>query len=119
MRSLLFGFTIADNIPSLQSRDREVHALAAILHDLGWDTTDTFVSSDKRFEVDGANAARSFVQQEVSRSGLGDWDGHRLQLLWDAIALHTTPSIAQHKEPEVAATGLGIVRRLNMTHDTV
>ena len=108
MRCWLLGFVIADKIPPLQSRDRELHALAAILHDLGWDTTNTFTSPDKRFEVDGANAARLFIKQEVERAGADDWDHHRLQLLWDAIALHTTPSIAQHKEPEVAATGLGI-----------
>ncbi|KAK3632476.1 hypothetical protein LTR56_016358 [Elasticomyces elasticus] len=82
--------------------------LGAILHDLGWSTTDTFVSPDKRFEVDGANAARTFIEQQTLHLGGKTWDKHRGQLLWDAIALHTTPSIAQHKEPEVAATGLGI-----------
>ncbi|KAK4949562.1 hypothetical protein LTR10_012180 [Elasticomyces elasticus] len=108
MRSFLFGFAIADKIPPFQGRDRELHSLAAILHDLGWDTIDTFISPDKRFEVDGANAARAFIEQQTAHSGDKTWDKHRGQLLWDAIALHTTPSIAQHKEPEVAATGLGI-----------
>jgi hypothetical protein len=28
--------------------------------------------------------------------------------VWDAIALHTTPTIALHKEPEVAMTHTGI-----------
>jgi hypothetical protein len=32
----------------------------------------------------------------------------KLQLVWDAIALHTTRSIALHKEPEVAMTHSGI-----------
>ncbi|KAK1050115.1 hypothetical protein LTR74_017132 [Friedmanniomyces endolithicus] len=115
MRSWLFGFAIADKLPHLQDRDRELHALAAILHDLGWDPTGTFISPDKRFEIDGANAARTFIEQEVVRRSSGggggvqqDWDKHRLQLLWDAIALHTTPSIAVHKEMEVGATGFGI-----------
>lgn len=103
MRSFLLGFAIADKIPPMADRDRELHAIAAILHDLGWDTKDTFVSDDKRFEVDGANAARNFIEQESV-----DWDHHRKQLLWDAIALHTSPSISQHKEAEVQATGLGI-----------
>lgn len=35
VRSWLFGTYIADHIPELQSRDSEVHAIAAILHDLG------------------------------------------------------------------------------------
>ncbi|HEY2013506.1 MAG TPA: hypothetical protein VGH38_08400, partial [Bryobacteraceae bacterium] len=32
----------------------------------------------------------------------------QIQLVWDAIALHTTRSIALHKEPEVAVTHRGI-----------
>ena len=32
----------------------------------------------------------------------------QLQVVWDAIALHTTRSIALHKEPEVAMTHSGI-----------
>ena len=108
MRSFLFGFAIADKISPLQNRDKEVHALGAILHDLGWDTTNTFISPDKRFEVDGANAAQEFVVEQTAHLDPQTWNKHRLQLLWDAIALHTTPSIAQHKEKEVQATSLGI-----------
>ncbi len=80
--------------------DPEVLACAVILHDLG--LTEKYGASE-RFEVDGANAARSFLR--------GHGVNHReLQLVWDAIALHTTGSIARHKEPEVAvcATGIGI-----------
>jgi len=36
-RSWLFGFIIADKIPALAERDREVHSVAAIMHDLGWE----------------------------------------------------------------------------------
>lgn len=32
----------------------------------------------------------------------------QLQLVWDAIALHTTASIALHKQPEVASCAAGI-----------
>ena len=105
VRSWLFGFVIAGKIPELKDRDLEVHSISAILHDLGWDTTGELVSKDKRFEVDGANAARDFLKSEA----VGDtWDSRRLQLVWDAIALHTTPSIASYKEPEVVATSNGI-----------
>lgn len=103
MRSFLFGAAVADKIPPMAARDRELHAIAAILHDLGWDPTGTYVSQDKRFEVDGANAARTFIEDQ----GAG-WDKYRKQILWDSIALHSTPSIANHKEVEVQATGLGI-----------
>ena len=75
------------------------------MHDLGWDERNEFVSNDKIFEVDGANAARNFVEQQPTSQ---EWDHHRKQLLWDAIALHTHPPVALHKEPEVRATAIGI-----------
>jgi len=103
VRTWLWGTIIANKIPELQDRDIEAHAISAILHDLGWDETSDLVTQDKRFEVDGANAAREFLKREAS-----DWDKHRLQVVWDAIALHTTTSIAWHKEPEVVATSYGI-----------
>ena len=105
VRSWLFGFAIASKAPGLQDRDLEVHSISAILHDMGWDTTGELVSKDKRFEVDGADAARLFLKREAVE---GQWDAHRVQLVWDAIALHTTRSIAWYKEPEVLATSNGI-----------
>ena len=47
------------------------------------------------------NAARTFLKER----GIATL---QLQLVWDAIALHTTRSIALHKEPEVAMTHSGI-----------
>ena len=107
MRSWLFGVVIADRIPDLADRDHELHAIAAILHDLGWieDKSLGFTSDDKCFEVDGANAARAWIEKQ---SVFAEWDKHRKQLLWDAIALHTYPVVGMHKEAEVKATALGI-----------
>lgn len=102
-RSWLFGFIISDKMPSIQNRDVEIHSVSAILHDLGWDPTGELVSSDKRFEVDGAYAAREFLRKEAP-----GWDKHRLQLVWDSIALHTIGTIVFHKEPEVQACAYGI-----------
>ena len=45
--------------------------------------------------------ARSFLKER----GI---PGHQIQLVWDAIALHTTRSIALRKESEVATTHSGI-----------
>ena len=103
VRSLLLGFIIAGKLEALAGRDVEAHAVAALLHDIGWDPTGELVSRDKRFEVDGADAARAFLRREAP-----DWDRHRLQLVWDAIALHTTGSIVFHKEAEVQACSYGI-----------
>jgi hypothetical protein len=96
MRSWLFGVLIAAD--AQPAPDPELLAVSAILHDLG--LTDRY-SAQERFEVDGANAARSFLKER----GI---PAHQIQLVWDAIALHTTRSIAPHKEPEVAMTHSGI-----------
>jgi HD superfamily phosphohydrolase YqeK len=106
VRSFLLGFIIADKV--LPDRDREAHAVAAIMHDLGFPIGhpphSEIITQDKRFEVDGANAARNFLKKEAGEG----WDKYRLQLVWDAIALHTIGSIVFEKEPEVQACSYGI-----------
>lgn len=82
----------------------ELVVYSCLMHDLGWATTKELLSTDKRFEVDSANLARQFLALEAGK----EWDKHRLQLSWDAIALHTTGSIALHKEAEVILVRLGI-----------
>jgi hypothetical protein len=96
MRSWLFAETIG-RIKGLDY-DREVVAIGTILHDIGLTAS---VSGPSRFEVNGAGAALSFVKGE----GLSD---RRAQLIWDLVALNSTPSIALHKEPEVAVGTMGI-----------
>ena len=96
MRSWLFSVVIAEG--AKPAPNPEVLALSTILHDLG--LTDRYWAQE-RFEVDGANAARSFLKER----GI---PANQIQLVWDAIALHTTRSIAIHKEPEVAVAHSGI-----------
>jgi len=84
----------------------ELIVFSTIMHDLGWATDKTLLSKDKRFEVDGANMARSYIEEVKLSVG---WDKHRTQLMWDAIALHATPSFALHKEPEVMLAHIGIM----------
>ena len=62
------------------------------------------MSTDKRFEVDSASAARSFLRIHAP-----DWDARKLQLVWDSIALHSSASLALHKEDEVAGACVGIL----------
>jgi hypothetical protein len=59
------------------------------------------VPGSNRFEVNGAAAALSFVKER----GFPD---RRAQLMWDLVALNSTPSIALHKEAEVALGTMGI-----------
>ena len=96
MRSWLFGVLLSENMDP--APDPEILAVSTVLHDLG--LTDGHTAED-RFEVDGANAASAFLKDRgISKQ--------QIQLVWDAIALHTTRSIALHKEPEVAMTHSGI-----------
>src|SRR5229473_3849103 len=78
--------------------DPEVVAVGTLLHDIGLTTG---VSGPNRFEVNGAAAAVSFIKER----GLSN---RRVQLIWDLIALNSTPSIALHKEAEVALGTMGI-----------
>ena len=78
--------------------DAEVVAIGTILHDIGLTAG---VPGPNRFEVNGADAARAFI----SGRGLSD---RRAQLIWDLVALNSTPSLALHKEPEVAVGTMGI-----------
>jgi hypothetical protein len=68
------------------------------------------VTPTHTFEVDGANAARAFILSSASNKH--DWDKHRLQLVWDAVALHTSDTIARFKEYEVAVVSGGTYTEL-------
>jgi len=79
--------------------DPELLYVGAMFHDIG--LVEGHRSEHDRFEVDGANAAREFLR---SHGVTGD----ALRIVWDAIALHTTPGIPEHKEPEVALVTAGV-----------
>jgi len=96
MRSWLFAETIG-RVKGIDY-DHEVVAIGTILHDIG---LTAHVSGPNRFEVNGADAALSFIKG----AGLSD---RRAQLIWDLVALNSTPSLALHKEPEVAVGTMGI-----------
>ena len=90
---------------SLQGRrlgleyDPELLYVGAMFHDVG--LVEGHRSAHDRFEVDGANAARDFL---APRGVPAD----TVRIVWDAIALHTTPGIPEHKEPEVALVTAGV-----------
>jgi hypothetical protein len=96
MRSWLFAVTLAQRKQA--AHDPEVLAVATLLHDLGLAKG---FEGPLRFEVEGANAARAFVRKQ----GV---DEHRAQVIWDVVALNSTPSIALYKEGEVALSTAGI-----------
>ncbi|WP_349607063.1 MULTISPECIES: HD domain-containing protein [Cupriavidus] len=90
--------------------DREVVYLASVLHDLG--LTHEFVA-DQRFEVDGANAASKFLR------GHG-YPASKTDLVWEAIALHSSSGIAELMAPEIALVFMGAhVDVLGVRYDEV
>jgi hypothetical protein len=96
MRSWLFAAKIGQS--KRIDCDLEVVAVGTILHDIGLSDA---ISGSNRFEVNAAAAVRSFVKER----GISD---RRAQLMWDLVALNSTPSIALHKEAEVALGTMGI-----------
>jgi len=98
MRSWLFATKMAQDKGI--DHDAELLAVAMVLHDIG--LAEKFVGPN-RFEVDSANAARSYVQNSAST-----FTPQRIQLLWDTVALNTSRSIAMHKEAEVALCNAGV-----------
>lgn len=79
--------------------DAELLYIGAMFHDLG--LTQKYGSTDQRFELDGADAARSFLLSH----GYSDRDARQV---WLGIALHTTPGIPVRLEPEVALVTAGV-----------
>ena len=80
--------------------DAELLYVAALFHDLG--LVDHYHTETRRFEVDGADAARDFLRAR----GIGEAEA---DLVWEAIALHTTPGIPQFMRPEIALTNAGVL----------
>ena len=77
--------------------DEEAAFCAAVLHDLGLVPP---YRRDNRFEVDGADAAREFcARHQVTQD--------RADLVWKAIALHTSPGIPTRLAGEIALVHLG------------
>jgi hypothetical protein len=79
--------------------DLELLYAGAMFHDLG--LTQPYRTSNLRFEVDGANAARQFLLKR----GV---DEAAARAVWMSIALHTTPGVPEFLEPEVALVTAGV-----------
>lgn len=81
------------------SFDPELLYIGAMFHDLG--LNERFHDSGRRFEVDSADEARSFLRSH----GVPE---DSIRRVWTAIALHTTPGIPEFLEPEVALVTAGV-----------
>jgi hypothetical protein len=96
LRTYVFG-SLAVRSLGRSVADEEAAFCGAVLHDLGLVPA---YRRDNRFEVDGADAAREFcAKHQVSPE--------RTDLVWQAIALHTSPGIGTRLEDEIALVHLG------------
>jgi hypothetical protein len=105
LRGFLFARAATELRPN-EDYDAELVFLICVLHDMG--LTDEG-NTDQRFEVAGADLAARFLEEH----GVTD---RRVDTLWDAIALHTSPQL--HESPVfrrrrpteigIAQTGIGI-----------
>ncbi len=77
--------------------DPELFYLGAVFHDLG--QTERFMG-EQRFEVDGADAAAAFLVER----GI---PVETVEVVWDAVALHTSLGIVHRKRPEIALVSAG------------
>jgi len=107
VRSWLFAVRLGQlqNI----AQDAEVVAVGTLLHDLG--LTPGF-AGPRRFEVEGADAARTFAREH-------GFDEHRACLVWDSVAINSTPSIALYMQPEVALCTAGIGVEFGFQYDRI
>jgi hypothetical protein len=79
--------------------DSELLYLGAIMHDLG--LTGEYAGI-QRFELDGADAASRFLRKHGVPK-------HRVELVWESIAFHTSGGIYERMAPEIALVGFGVL----------
>jgi hypothetical protein len=79
--------------------DPELLYIGTMFHDMG--LTEAYNSSDRRFEVESANAARNFLKSyDIAERDVDD--------VWTSIALHTTPGVPEHMRPTIALVTAGV-----------
>jgi hypothetical protein len=100
-----YGALLADGLASTLVA-RLIHKYSGLncdsspaVSDMG--LTRRYSSVAERFEVDGANAARDFLRSR----GTAQPD---IDIVWTAIALHTTPGIPRHMHPVISLVTAGV-----------
>lgn len=96
-RVFLFG-ALQGQLRGLEP-DLELLYVGAMFHDIG--LTARYRTSNLRFEVDGANAARDFLLERGITEAAA-------RTAWLSIALHTTPGVPEFLGPEIALVTAGV-----------
>jgi HD superfamily phosphodiesterase len=83
--------------------DAELLYVGTMFHDVG--LVEGHRSEDERFEIDGANAARAFLERHSMPE-------EQVMTVWESIALHTTRQVTNYKQSEVRLGSRRAVRPL-------
>ncbi|WP_049565023.1 HD domain-containing protein [Nonomuraea sp. SBT364] len=99
MRAYLYGRFLGDRqgLRPGHDYDDELLLLGCVLHDAGLTEPG---NGEQRFDLDGADLAAEFLTGQ----GVAP---ERVEIVWDAIALHLCPEIAARKRPEIALVMAG------------
>jgi hypothetical protein len=98
LRVYLFAKWLADNEKS-EWADSDLLFVACMTHDIGASRKH---DGPQRFEVEGADAGADLVRSHSKSEG----DAHEV---WTAIALHTSPGIAERITPLARLVRLGVL----------
>jgi HD domain len=111
IRSYLFAALLAEHegLRSGADFDNELLFFACVLHDLG---TSPLASGTERFEVEGADMAAAFLAGNGIGAGQAD-------LVWEAIALHSTPGIPERRGPVAYLTRRGVAMDFGFFSDFI
>jgi hypothetical protein len=110
VRSYLFSMIQSAHEEEVVSdEDRELLFFAGILHDMG--TTEA-ARGEPRFELQGADLAADFLRSERFPEG-------RIERVWEAIALHTTPQIPERRGPVARLLQRGVAMDFGLGVDAV
>jgi HD domain len=99
MRTYLFGRFLGEQEglrPGLDYDD-ELLFLGCVLHDTGLSDAG---NGDQRFDLDGADLAARFLTEQGMTP-------ERIEVVWDAVALHLCFEVAARKRPEIALVTAG------------
>jgi HD domain-containing protein len=99
MRTYLYGRFLgeAQGLQPDRDYDDELLFLGCVLHDAGLSDRG---NGDQRFDIDGADLAAGWLTEQ----GVAP---EKVEIVWDAIALHLYFEVAARKRPEIALVTAG------------
>jgi HD domain-containing protein len=99
MRTYLYGCFLGEAQGLLPDRDYddELLFLGCVLHDAGLSDRG---NGDQRFDLDGADLAATWLTEHGVASD-------KVEIVWDAVALHLCFEVATRKRPEIALVTAG------------